>query len=99
MDLLPLPIVRNNPRYGFHRVRDWIQKEAKRCKISYDSVELVSAKDGTGIHDMMQRVIDICSEGKRGFKDIYVVGTTNVGKSTLINKVLHSTFVSGKIYF
>ncbi len=77
VDLLPRNI-------NLNRVRNWIQHEAKERGLKPEEVILVSAAKGTGIDELLTRI------GKRRHgKDVYIVGVTNVGKSTLINRILH----------
>lgn len=77
IDLLPRGV---NP----NRLRNWVQRQAKAQGIKLIDVVLCSAKRGTGF----DHVIDAVSE-HRGERDVYVVGATNVGKSTLINRLIH----------
>lgn len=52
------------------------------CKV--DGVHFVSAKSGQGIEELTDSILT--SWGNRG--DVYLLGCTNVGKSTLFNKLL-----------
>jgi hypothetical protein len=56
-------------------------------------VALVSARSGAGVSEALRR-IDIANSEKR---DIFVVGCTNVGKSTFVNRVLRSDANSSRI--
>jgi len=73
-----LPIVTN-----WNRLTNWVQKRAKEHGIKVIDVVLCSAKKNQGF----ERLIDKVAEYRRG-RDIYVVGATNVGKSTLINRLI-----------
>ncbi|WP_232695437.1 ribosome biogenesis GTPase YqeH [Brevibacillus daliensis] len=77
VDLLPRNISQN-------RVRNWIQHEAKERGLRPDDVVLVSAAKGEGIDELLARIGQL-----RKGRDVYIVGVTNVGKSTLINRILH----------
>lgn len=75
-DLLPKSVNRN-------RLIAWMKKQAKELGLQPVDVLLVSASKG---HDI-QKALDKIEELRRG-KDVYVVGCTNVGKSTFINRIL-----------
>lgn len=77
VDLLPKNI-------NLNRVRNWIQHEAKERGLRAEDVLLVSAQKGAGIEELLARI----SQLRKG-RDVYIVGVTNVGKSTLINRILH----------
>ncbi|WP_414049854.1 ribosome biogenesis GTPase YqeH [Macrococcus animalis] len=79
MDLLPKLI---NKR----RVKLWIEKQAKDLGMKADDVILISAQKNHGIDTLLEAI-----ETHREGKDVYVVGTTNVGKSTLINKLIETS--------
>lgn len=68
---------------NLNRLTNWVQKRAKEHGIKVVDVVLVSAKKNQGF----ERLIDKVGEYRRG-RDIYVVGATNVGKSTLINRLI-----------
>ncbi|SFI62715.1 hypothetical protein SAMN02799624_01708 [Paenibacillus sp. UNC496MF] len=76
IDLLPKGI---NP----NRLLNWAQKQTKAEGLKVVDIVLCSAKRNIGF----ERVIE--SIGRhRGDRDVYVVGATNVGKSTLINRLI-----------
>lgn len=77
VDLLPKNI-------NLNRVRNWIQHEAKERGLRSEDVLLVSAAKGAGIEELLSRIGQL-----RKGRDVYIVGVTNVGKSTLINRILH----------
>lgn len=77
VDLLPKNI-------NLNRVRNWMQHEAKERGLRPEDVVLVSAQKGVGIDELLARI----SQLRKG-RDVYIVGVTNVGKSTLINRILH----------
>ena len=65
------------------RVRAWIKKEAADLGVTVQDVYLISAKTGQGF-DEVKQAIDFHRKGQ----DVYVVGATNVGKSTFINYLI-----------
>ncbi|WP_018752633.1 ribosome biogenesis GTPase YqeH [Paenibacillus sanguinis] len=68
---------------NWNKVRNWVQKEAKDMGLKVEDVILCSAKQNSGF----DRLLDAIA-GRRGDRDVYVVGATNVGKSTLINRLI-----------
>ncbi|WP_168120742.1 ribosome biogenesis GTPase YqeH [Paenibacillus sp. HB172176] len=76
IDLLPKGMNHN-------RIRNWVQKQAKEQGLRTVDVILCSAKRNMGF----EHVIDAL-EKRRNNRDVYVVGATNVGKSTLINRLI-----------
>ena len=76
LDLLPKAI---NP----NRLINWMKYEAKQLGLKPVDVVLLSAGKGIGI----DRLVDAMSNLRKG-KDVFIVGATNVGKSTLINRLL-----------
>lgn len=79
LDLLPKQI---NKR----RVKEWLKKTARKYGLEAEEVTLISADKGWGIEELMSTI-----EQKRNQQDVYIVGTTNVGKSTLINKLIEQS--------
>ncbi|MED0674849.1 ribosome biogenesis GTPase YqeH [Aneurinibacillus thermoaerophilus] len=76
IDLLPKNVNRN-------RLVNWMRKSAADLGLKPVDVVLVSARKGEGI----DRLVAAMNEHRQG-RDIYVVGVTNVGKSSLINYLL-----------
>lgn len=76
IDLLPKAI---NP----NRIVNWLQKQAKDEGLKIVDVVLCSARRNIGF----ERVIQTIGHFRRG-QDVFVVGATNVGKSTLINRLI-----------
>lgn len=79
LDLLPKQI---NKR----RVKEWLKRTARKYGLEADDVVLISAEKGWGIDDLLSSIANI-----RENEDVYIVGTTNVGKSTLINKLIEAS--------
>ncbi|GAA4705889.1 ribosome biogenesis GTPase YqeH [Brevibacillus fulvus] len=77
VDLLPKNI-------NLNRVRNWLQHEAKERGLRPADVLLVSAQKGIGIEELLAKIGQL-----RKGRDVYIVGVTNVGKSTLMNRILH----------
>ena len=75
-DILPKAI---NPQ----RVKNWMKAEAAKLGLKPIDVLLVSAVKGNG----MGEALDAIEKYRKG-KDVYVVGCTNVGKSTFINRII-----------
>lgn len=82
VDLLPKSVKKQ-------KVINWMKKEAKDLGLKPEDVFLVSAEKG----QMIQEVVEAIEHYRKG-KDVYVVGCTNVGKSTFINRILKE--VSGE---
>ncbi|USK53829.1 ribosome biogenesis GTPase YqeH [Cytobacillus solani] len=76
VDLLPKSVKPN-------KLINWMKQEAKEFGLRPEEVFLVSAAKGQFINEVAA-AIDEYREGK----DVYVVGCTNVGKSTFINRIL-----------
>ncbi|KRE47165.1 ribosome biogenesis GTPase YqeH [Paenibacillus sp. Soil522] len=76
IDLLPKAM-------NVNRLRNWVQKQAKEEGLRTVDVVLCSAKRNMGF----ERVIEALEHYRNG-RDVYVVGATNVGKSTLINRLI-----------
>ncbi|AWB45465.1 ribosome biogenesis GTPase YqeH [Paenibacillus sp. CAA11] len=68
---------------NWNKIRNWVQKEAKDLGLKVADIVLCSAKQNQGF-DRLLEAVDL----HRGNRDVYVVGATNVGKSTLINRLI-----------
>ncbi|WP_085509246.1 ribosome biogenesis GTPase YqeH [Thalassobacillus devorans] len=79
MDVLPKSV---NP----NKVKDWLRKSAKDLGMKVEDVFLISAAKGQGIEELSAAI-----EEMRKDRDVYIVGTTNVGKSTFINRLINRT--------
>jgi len=76
IDLLPKSV---NKR----KVTDWLRSQAKAAGIKVADVFLISAEKGHGFKELANKI-----EALRKEKDVYIVGSTNVGKSTFINYLI-----------
>ncbi|MUV39564.1 uncharacterized protein JNUCC1_03442 [Lentibacillus sp. JNUCC-1] len=80
VDLLPKSI-------NVYKLEKWLRSSAKNVGVRVKDVFLISAKKGHGVVELAQAI-----ENERNTEDVYIVGTTNVGKSTFINRLIkHST--------
>ncbi|PKR79062.1 ribosome biogenesis GTPase YqeH [Halalkalibacillus sediminis] len=68
---------------NLNKVKQWMRKVAKDFGIQVQDIFLVSSVKGTGMNEVAFELEKI-----RKGKDIYVVGCTNVGKSTFINYLI-----------
>lgn len=75
-DLLPHSLRRS-------KLRDWLRQQVNGAGLRPKDTVLVSAKRNHSIDYLLDRI-----EHFRHGRDVYVVGVTNVGKSTLINAIL-----------
>jgi ribosome biogenesis GTPase YqeH len=76
VDLLPKSV-------KHHKLVQWMKNESKELGLRPEEIFLVSAAKGVNIRDTAA-AIDVFRNGK----DVYVVGCTNVGKSTFINRII-----------
>ncbi|WP_246940563.1 ribosome biogenesis GTPase YqeH [Bacillus pinisoli] len=76
VDLLPKSI-------KTQKLVQWMKHEARELGLKPKDVFLISAAKGQGIEELVSAI-----EEYRNGKDVYVVGSTNVGKSTFINRIL-----------
>ncbi|PTX64807.1 hypothetical protein C8P63_10123 [Melghirimyces profundicolus] len=65
------------------RLKEWVYRTAKELGVKPADVVLTSAVKGHRM-DEVAEAIERCRRGR----DVYVVGTANAGKSTLINRLL-----------
>ena len=75
-DVLPKSL---NP----NKLKNWLQQQAKAQGLRPVTTLLASAKKGFGVDELLTAI-----EKYREHRDVYVVGVTNTGKSTLINRII-----------
>lgn len=68
---------------NYNRLRNWVQKQSRENGLKVADVVLCSARRNIGFDRVVEAVTSL-----RGKRDVYVVGATNVGKSTLINRLI-----------
>ncbi|WP_304056524.1 ribosome biogenesis GTPase YqeH [Levilactobacillus namurensis] len=75
-DLLPSSLKRS-------KLQDWLRQRANEAGLRPIDVTLLSAKTNQSVDSLLAKI-----DKYRGNRDVYVVGVTNVGKSTLINQII-----------
>ncbi|MGO4887265.1 ribosome biogenesis GTPase YqeH [Anaerobacillus sp. MEB173] len=76
VDLLPKSLNRN-------KLINWMKQSAKELGLKPVDVHLISAAKNEGIIELASEI-----DRLRNGKDVYIVGCTNVGKSTFINQLI-----------
>ena len=76
IDLLPRSV-------NIGKIKHWLNKEVRDMGVKPLDIEVISSQTGQGIDALM----DVIKGYRRG-RDVYVVGCTNVGKSTFINRLI-----------
>lgn len=79
-DVLPKSI--NNDK-----IKLWVKKIIKDYGFKVVDIALTSAEKGHGIDELLELI-----EKHRKGRDVYIVGCTNVGKSTLVNAIIKRKF-------
>lgn len=79
VDLLPSSFKRT-------KVKDWLRQMVNKAGIKPVDIELASAKTNQSVDNLL----DAINKYEKN-RDVYVVGVTNVGKSTLINQIIHQS--------
>ncbi|HIW71031.1 MAG TPA: ribosome biogenesis GTPase YqeH [Candidatus Levilactobacillus faecigallinarum] len=75
-DILPRSLKRS-------KLQDWLRQRANEAGLRPIDVTLLSAKTNQSVDGLLKLI-----DKYRGDRDVYVVGVTNVGKSTLINQII-----------
>lgn len=76
VDVLPRSLKRT-------KIKDWMRQQANIAGLRPLDVALTSGKNG----DAIAHLLDLIEKYRHG-RSVYVVGVTNVGKSTLINQII-----------
>lgn len=76
IDLLPAEV-------SMGKLEQWVRRQLKRFGLRAADVVLISAVRGTGFEDLIAAM----SRLHKG-KNIYIAGATNVGKSSVINRLI-----------
>lgn len=84
MDLLPKAVNEN-------RVKNWLKKFVREQGIKVKDILLTSGTKNRAVDELFAEI-----ERLRRGRDVYVVGVTNVGKSTLINALIKSRGIQGE---
>ncbi|WJY28531.1 MULTISPECIES: ribosome biogenesis GTPase YqeH [Sporosarcina] len=84
-DVLPKSVKRT-------KLINWMKEAAAKLGLKPADVLLVSAAKGQGVPEALERIEEL----RRG-KDVYVVGCTNVGKSTFINRIIKNATGTGEV--
>ncbi|WP_102263662.1 ribosome biogenesis GTPase YqeH [Mesobacillus jeotgali] len=71
---------------------DWMKKESRDLGLNPIDVSLVSAAKGYNIREAA-----VAIDEYRNGKDVYIVGCTNVGKSTFINRIIKEVTGEGDV--
>ncbi len=79
VDLLPKLLNKN-------RLKQWLQAELKAQGIKAADIFLTSATRPQNLDELLATIDDF-----RAGRDVFVVGVTNVGKSTLINQIIKAS--------
>jgi hypothetical protein len=83
---------------GPTRIQAWVKTEGKKYGLNFHSVHCVSARTGLGMKELFAKACMLARgrnrEGAPRHRDIYLVGSTNVGKSTLINTWMQYDIIS-----
>lgn len=85
MDAIPKAVKHN-------RIENWLRKYLKENGIHVDELMLASAKKRENIDALLAKI----DEMRQG-RDVYVIGMANVGKSSIINRILQATGVQADV--
>ncbi|GLB46757.1 ribosome biogenesis GTPase YqeH [Philodulcilactobacillus myokoensis] len=75
-DLIPRSINRS-------KIKDWLRQRSNEIGIKPLGIQLISAKTNQYVDQLFKTIDQL-----RGHRDVYIVGVTNVGKSTLMNQLI-----------
>ncbi|UQS83366.1 ribosome biogenesis GTPase YqeH [Bombilactobacillus thymidiniphilus] len=75
-DLLP-------KSYKKTKVKTWLQQQVQQIGLKPLATTLVSAKKLTQVDELLRKI-----DSLRKGRNVYIIGATNVGKSTLINAII-----------
>jgi ribosome biogenesis GTPase A len=67
------------------RLRQWLKRRAEGMSLFPTGVHVTSSNTGHGIYDLVQ---DLAGRSENFKKDVFLCGRTNVGKSSLLNKMI-----------
>lgn len=76
VDLLPKSV-------NQQKLTNWMRHLSKEMGMKPDDVFLISSVKGQGVRELASAIEEL-----RDGKDVYIVGCTNVGKSTFINRLI-----------
>lgn len=68
---------------NWNRIVHWVKKQAKEHGLKVQEVVCISARRNMGVDRLLQTL-----EEYRAGRDVYVVGATNVGKTSMINRLI-----------
>ncbi|MRX71341.1 ribosome biogenesis GTPase YqeH [Bacillus lacus] len=74
------------------KVINWMKREAKELGLQPVDVFLISSARGIGVKEVAEAIDHYREDG-----DVYVVGCTNVGKSTFINRMIKEVTGEGDV--
>ncbi|MEC5422185.1 ribosome biogenesis GTPase YqeH [Virgibacillus sp. C22-A2] len=74
------------------KLNQWLRASAKEAGIKVKDVFLISSVKGYGIEELTHQI-----ELIRKKSNVYIVGTTNVGKSTFINRIIKQATGYGEV--
>lgn len=77
MDLVPNVISQG-------KIRQWLTEQVHALGLRPKEVEIVSALRPNSV----KKIMELINKERKG-RDVYIVGTTNVGKSTFINQIIN----------
>lgn len=77
---------------NINKLTQWLRGTAKEAGIKVKDAFLISSKKGNGMEELTNQI-----ENYRAKDNVYIVGTTNVGKSTFINRLIKQTSGIGDV--